>query len=72
MAKRGIKPPLVPHIVKTCYNEDGKVIGYIADNCVEHDPVKVQEHLDNIARIWARAEAQKAVEKARKEAAENA
>lgn len=66
MAKRGIKPLLVPHIVKTCYNEQGKVIGYIADNCVEHDPAKVQEHLDNIAKIWARAEAQKLVDEATK------
>lgn len=66
MAKRGIKPLLVPHIVKTCYNEQGKVIGYIADNCVEHDPAKVREHLDNIERIWARAEAQKLVDESSK------
>ena len=66
MAKRGIKPLLVPHIVKTLYNEQGKVIAYIADNCVEHDPAKVQEHLDNIGKIWARAEAQKLVDEAAK------
>ncbi len=66
MAKRGIKPLLVPHIVQTCYNKDGKIIGYIADNCVERDPAKVQEHLDNIERIWARAEAQKLAENAKK------
>lgn len=67
MAKRGIKPLLEPHIVKTCYNKDGKIIGYIADNCVERDPVKVQQILDNIADIWATAEAQKAVENAKSE-----
>lgn len=66
MPKRGVKPLLAPHIVKTCYNKDGKVIGYIADNCVERDPAKVREHLDNIERIWAMAEAQKLVEEASK------
>ena len=64
MAKRGIKPLLKPHIVETYYDENGRVIGYVADNCVEHDPAKVQEHLDNIARIWAEAEAWKAMQKA--------
>ncbi|MCH5204298.1 MAG: hypothetical protein J1F03_06090 [Oscillospiraceae bacterium] len=62
MAKRGIKPLLEPHIVKTVYDNNGKVIGYIADNCVEHDSAKVQEYLDNIARIWAEAEAQKTID----------
>ena len=62
MAKRGIKPLLVPHIVETVYDENGRIIGYIADNCVERDPTKVQEILSNIERIWARAEAQKAIE----------
>ncbi|MCH5195909.1 MAG: hypothetical protein J1F04_01740 [Oscillospiraceae bacterium] len=65
MAKRGIKPPVVPHIVKTCYDENGRVIGYIADNFVERDPAKIQEILDDIADIWARAEAQKAIENAK-------
>ena len=65
MAKRGIKPLLVPHIVETVCDENGKVIGYIADNCVEHDPVKVQEILSKIERIWAMAEAQKAIENAK-------
>lgn len=64
MARIGIKPKLVPHIVETYYNEEGKIIGYVADNCVEHDPAKVQEHLDNIARIWAEAEAWQAMQKA--------
>lgn len=62
MAKRGIKPLLKPHIVKTCYDENGRIIGYIADNCVERDPAKVQEILSNIERIWARAEAQKIID----------
>ncbi|MBD5128485.1 MAG: hypothetical protein HDT43_00950 [Ruminococcaceae bacterium] len=61
MAKRGIKPLDEPHIVQTCYDENGRVIGYIADNYVEHDPAKIRKHLDNIARIWAEDEARKAV-----------
>ena len=65
MAKRGIQPIPVPHIVQTCYDENGRIIGYIADNFVERDPAKIQEHLDNIARIWAEAEAQKAIENAK-------
>lgn len=65
MAKRGVKPLLVPHIVETVYDENGRIIGYIADNCVERDPAKVQEILSNIERIWARAEAQKAIENAK-------
>ncbi|GEM_PF-6167727 len=68
MAKRGVRQLLKPHIVQTCYNEDGKIIGYIADNCVENDPAKVQEHLDNIAKIWAEAEAWKAAQKMAQEA----
>lgn len=65
MAKRGVKKRMEPHIVMTCYDDNGRIIGYVADNCVEHDPAKVQEHLDNIARIWAREEAKKiAAEKA--------
>lgn len=68
MARRGIKPLLEPHIVQTCYDENGRIIGYIADNCVENDPVKVQEHLDNIARIWAQEEAKMAAEKAKQAA----
>ena len=62
MAKRGIKPLLEPHIVETVYDENGRIIGYIADNCVERDPAKVQKILDNIAEIWARAEAQKIID----------
>ncbi len=69
MAKRGVKPLMEPHIVQTCYDKNGRIIGYIADNCVEHDPAKVQEHLDNIARIWAIEEAKKiAAEKEKAEA----
>lgn len=64
MARKEIKPLLKPHIVQTCYDENGKIIGYIADNCIEHDPAKVQEHLDKIGRIWAETEAWKAVQKA--------
>ena len=62
MAKRGIKPRVEPHIVKTCYDENGRIIGYIADNFVEHDPVKIQKILDDIAEIWARSEAQKIID----------
>lgn len=65
MAKRGIKPLLKPHIVQTCYDENGRIIGYIADNCVEHDPAKIQERLDIIARVWAESEARKAVQNAK-------
>lgn len=66
MPRKSIRPLPEPHIVQTVYNKDGKIIGYIADNFVEHDPAKVQEHLDNIAKIWARSEAKKAAEKAKK------
>ncbi|MDE6728030.1 MAG: hypothetical protein K2J80_08850 [Oscillospiraceae bacterium] len=69
MVRKVITPLLDPHIVQTCYDGNGRIIGYIADNYVEHDPVKVREHLDNIVRIWAQEEAKTAAEKV-KQAAE--
>ena len=59
-----------PHIVQTCYDKNGRIIGYIADNYVERAPARVREHLDNIARIWAEAEAERAAERAKKSTGE--
>lgn len=55
-----IKPIPEPHIIAEIRHANGSV-SYIADNSIETDPAKIHEHLDNIARIWACAEAQKAV-----------
>ena len=55
-----IKPIPEPRIIAEIRHANGSV-SYIADNSIERDPAKVREHLDNIARIWASAEAQKAV-----------
>lgn len=63
MPIRGSKLCPNPHIVETIYGENGKILGYVADNYVENDPAKVQEHLDNIARIWAYEEAKMAAAK---------
>lgn len=68
MARKGSAPPPEPHIVQTCYDDGGRIIGYIADNNVERDPAKVREMLDNIARIWAREKA-KSMNDSRKEEA---
>lgn len=48
----------VPHIVERFYNEDGRLIGWIADNYV--DERNVEGALKAAGEIWAESERRKA------------
>lgn len=54
---------LKPHIVEYVYDENGKEIGWIADNFVVQSQKEVDDILKELGRIWGEACARKAREK---------
>lgn len=70
MAKRINTPEevvnTVPHIVRRFYDENGKEIGWIADNYVVKTQEEVDAILDAVSDIWSRACARRAMEQALK------
>ncbi len=54
---------LKPHIVEYHYNEDGKEIGWIADNFVVQTQKEVDDILKELGKIWGDSCARKAREK---------
>ncbi len=51
-----------PHIVEHIYNENGRELGWIADNFVVQTQQEVDEILDELGRIWGGACARKSCE----------
>ncbi len=62
--KRGIQPLEEPHIVKVIYDENGRVIGKIADNYVVKTQEEVDKILYNCGVIWGNYLRRKAEEAA--------
>lgn len=52
MKKTGVQPPDEPHIVQTVYDEDGRRIGAVADNCTVKTKEEADELLGGIARLY--------------------
>lgn len=44
-------PPPEPNIVREFRDENGRIIGYIADNCIETEAEKTAEILNGIAQL---------------------
>lgn len=57
---------LVPHIVKRYYDENGREIGWVADNFVVKTQEEVDEILKEIGKIWGESCARRAREAALK------